>query len=85
MFYDRATLIGAPAFDGPPITFLLGPWPLLVLLLIGPFALIVTIMVVLAVGAPVLAAVAAFVASPYLLIRHRVGSRLGSPQPKGAS
>jgi hypothetical protein len=69
-FYERASLIGAPAFYGPPVIFLLGPWLLLVLMLAGPFALILTILVALAVGAGLLAVVAAVIASPYLLIRH---------------
>jgi hypothetical protein len=72
-FYERAPLIGAPAFYGPPISFLLAPWLLLVLLLVGPFALIFTILVVLAVGAAVLAVAAAVIASPYLLVRHLHG------------
>jgi hypothetical protein len=67
---ETAPLIGAPAFYGPPISFLLGPWLLLVLLLSGPFALIFTILVVLALAAVALAVVAAVIAGPYLLIRH---------------
>ena len=43
LFDESAALISAPAFFGPPIAFLMGPWLLLVLLLAGPFALIFTI------------------------------------------
>ena len=54
--FDRtAPLIGAPAFFGPPIIFVLGPWLLLVLLLIGPFALIFTLVLVTAAAAGLLA------------------------------
>ena len=49
---------------------MLGPWLLLVLLLIGPFALIFTILLVLAVAAGLVAVFVAMIASPYLLIRH---------------
>ncbi len=68
----RATvpILDAPAFYGPPITFVLGPWLLLVLLLIGPFALLLTVLLALAVAAGVLAVCVAVIASPYLLIRH---------------
>jgi hypothetical protein len=69
-FNEGASLIDAPAFYGPPVGFLLGPWLLLVLLLIGPVALIFTILVVMAAAAVVLALAAAVIASPYLLIRH---------------
>ena len=63
-------MIGAPAFFGPPIIFVLGPWLLLVLLLIGPFALLFTGLLVLALAAGLLAVFIAVIASPYLLIRH---------------
>ena len=55
------------------IIFVLGPWLLLVLLLAGPFALIVTLLLVQAVAAGVLAALVAVIASPYLLVRHLRG------------
>jgi hypothetical protein len=70
IFDERAPLIGAPAFFGPPVISVLGPWLLLVLLLIGPFALILTAMLALAVVAVLLAVLAMAIASPYLLIRH---------------
>jgi hypothetical protein len=81
-FYEGASLIGAPAFYGPPVTFLLGPWLLLVLLLIGPFALIFTILVVMAIAAVVLAVVAVVIASPYLLIRHLHGHGKAHTKPR---
>jgi hypothetical protein len=67
---ERALLVSVPAFFGPPIIFVLGPWLLLVLLLIGPVALILTGLLVLAVLAGLLAALVAVIASPYLVIRH---------------
>ena len=70
LLQTTAPLINAPAFYGPPVIFLLGPWLLLVLLLIGPFAVIVTGVLLLAVAAGLLVLFAAVVASPYLLIRH---------------
>lgn len=70
VFAQTGPLIGAPAFFGPPIIYVLGPWLLLVLLLIGPFALIFTLLLVTAAAACLLAVCVAVIASPYLLIRH---------------
>jgi hypothetical protein len=70
LFHTAAPLIDAPAFYGPPVIFVLGPWLLLVLLLIGPFAAMVTVVLAMAVAAGLLAALVAVIASPYLLIRH---------------
>jgi hypothetical protein len=63
-------LISAPAFFGPPVIFILGPWLLLVLLLIGPAALLITFVLVAAVAVGLLVALGAVIASPYLLVRH---------------
>jgi hypothetical protein len=63
-------MLGAPAFFGPPIISVLGPWLLLVFLLIGPLALLFTGLFVMTVAACLLAVLAAVIASPYLLIRH---------------
>lgn len=52
---------------GPPAILILGPWLLLVLLLAGPFLLIVTF----ALAEAILAALtAAILVAPYLLLRH---------------
>jgi hypothetical protein len=67
---ERTAMIGAPAFFGPPIIFVLGPWLLVVFLLIGPLALLLTGLLVMAAAAGLLAVLAAVVASPYLLFRH---------------
>ncbi len=69
-FAQTAPLISAPAFFGPPIIYVLGPWLLVVLLLIGPFALIFTLLLVTAAAAALLAVCVAVIASPYLLTRH---------------
>ncbi|MGN6868351.1 MAG: hypothetical protein ACTHMY_08110 [Solirubrobacteraceae bacterium] len=70
LFHERTALVSAPAFFGPPVIFVLGPWLLLVLLLIGPFALILTGLLILAAAAVLLAGVVAAIASPYLVVRH---------------
>jgi hypothetical protein len=63
-------LIGAVPVEGPPILLLALPWLFIVLLLAGPFALLATIVFAMLAVALVVCALAAIVASPYLLVRH---------------
>ena len=63
-------LATAPAFFGPPVLFLLSPWLLLVLLLIGPAALLITFVLAFVVMAVAVVALAALLASPYLVVHH---------------
>ena len=70
LFEDGAAIIGAPAFFGPPVIFVLGPWLLVVLLLIGPLALILTLVLAMALAGALLAVFVSVIASPYLLVRH---------------
>ena len=67
---ETVPLLSAPAFFGPPVIFLFGPWLLLVLLLIPPAAFLIMLLVIVALGAGVLVALGALIASPYLLARH---------------
>lgn len=55
---------------GPPVILLLGPWLILVLLIIPPAAFLITLVLVLAVAAGILLGIGALIASPYLLVRH---------------
>jgi hypothetical protein len=64
-------LIGAIAGYGPPVIALGGPWLLLGLMLAGPFAFLMTLVVVMVLAvALIVALAAAIVAAPYLLVRH---------------
>ena len=67
---ETAPIIDAPAYFGPPVSFVLGPWLLLLLLLIGPAALLITLVLAFVLAAGALAALVALLASPYLLVRH---------------
>jgi hypothetical protein len=60
----------APAFFGPPVIFLFGPWLLLVLLLIPPAAVLITLALAFVVVAGALAALVALLVSPYILVHH---------------
>ena len=75
---------------GPPVILLLGPWLVLVLLIIPPAAFLITLVLVVAVAAGLLFALGALIASPYLLVRHlraRHEARASEPvvQRRGAS
>ena len=78
---DETASTGTPTLYGPPIALLLGPWLFLVLLAIGPFAVVFTLLAAVAVAAFLLAAVVAVIASPYLLVRHLHGQRTTHLKP----
>jgi hypothetical protein len=63
---------------GPPVLVAWAGMVLFALMLAGPFALVATLVVVLAAAAAVVALAGAILATPYLLIRHlrvRVATR----------
>jgi hypothetical protein len=66
MLAELVPLVEAIAGYGPPV-ILVGPWVLLALMLAGPFAVLLTLVVVMLVAAIV---PVALVAGPYLLIRR---------------
>ena len=66
MLAELVSFFGAMPLYGPPIVFFAGPWLLCGLLLAGPFALLMTIVIALmAVGVLIIAIAAA----PCLLVR----------------
>ena len=67
---ETLPLVGAVPVYGPPIILLLGPWLLLALMLAGPFALLLTFVVLLAAAAALVGLIGAILAAPYLLVRH---------------
>jgi hypothetical protein len=85
---ETIPLVGAIAGYGPPVIFLAGPWLLLGLVLSGPFAFLLALVVAMVVAATVLGALtAAIFAAPYMLVRHvrsvrarRVSSSDRAPQ-----
>ena len=74
MLAEIDPLIGAIAGYGPPVIFLAGPWLLLGLILAGPFAVLLTLIVAMVLAATVLVAVAAAIyailTAPYRLMRR---------------
>ena len=63
-------LIGAVYVAGPPVLLAWAGTVLFALMLAGPFALLVALVVALAAAAAVVALAGAILATPYLLIRH---------------
>ena len=82
MFWELLPLIGVVAVAGPPVVFFAGPLLFLVLMLIGPFALIVTLTVVAVAVTVVLVGLAAGIVELARLLAHRVSwPHIGRPQP----
>jgi hypothetical protein len=76
MLGELVPLIDAVAGCGPPVIFLAGPWLLLALMLSGPFAFLVILVLFMVVAATVLVALtAAVLVVPYLLVRRLRGRR----------
>jgi hypothetical protein len=84
---DILPVIGVIVVAGPPVIFLAGPWLLLVLMLSGPFALVVAYVVVGLVAIALLTALAAIVVAPFVLVRrlhrtYRSARATGVPVPQ---
>jgi hypothetical protein len=67
---DVLPLIGTVYVAGPPILLAWAGTVLFALMLAGPFALLVTLVVALAAAAALVTLAGAILATPYLLIRH---------------
>jgi hypothetical protein len=63
-------IIGTVFVAGPPVLIMWAGTVLFALMLAGPFALLVTLVIVFAAAAALVALAGAILASPYLLIRH---------------
>jgi hypothetical protein len=75
MLAEIVPLIGVIPVAGPPLVLVAGPWLLFALMLAGPVALLVTIVIVLVAARLLILALAAIAASPYLLVRHLRAAR----------
>jgi hypothetical protein len=67
---EIAPLIGTVFVAGPPVLVAWAGTVLFALMLAGPFALLVTLVVALAAAAALVTLAGAVLATPYLLIRH---------------
>ncbi|HEX6023867.1 MAG TPA: hypothetical protein VFZ00_17890 [Solirubrobacter sp.] len=80
MLDELEPLVGAVPFYGPPIVFIAGPWMLLALLLAAPFAVLMTVVLALIAAGVLIVALAAVIASPYLLVRRLRSAKVPRPQ-----
>jgi hypothetical protein len=74
---ETLPLVGVVPVYGPPVIVVAGPWLLLALMVAGPFALLVTLVVLLTAAAALVGLIGAILAAPYLLFRHLRGYRTG--------
>jgi hypothetical protein len=87
MLDDVLPVIGVVVVVGPPVVFLAAPWLLLVLMLSGPFALVVAFVATGLVAAALLVTLAGILAAPFVLARrlrrrYRESRVLTVPAPK---
>jgi hypothetical protein len=75
MLAEIGPLVGVIPVAGPPLILLAGPWVLFALLVAGPVTLLLTIVIFLLAVRLLIVALAAIVASPYLLVRHLRAAR----------
>jgi hypothetical protein len=79
-------LVDAVPGEGPPVILLAGGWVLLALMLAGPFAFLVTLVLAMVVAAAIVvglaAAIVALVRAPSWIVRHarRAASRERAPR-----
>jgi hypothetical protein len=78
---DTVSLICCMAFYGPPVIFLVVPWLLLGLVLIGPFAVVLTLVVALVAAAALVAGIVAMLAMPFRMIHRRRAARAPVARP----
>jgi hypothetical protein len=67
---ETVPLVGVIPVAGPPAVILAGPWLLFGLMLAGPFALLVTVVVALVAAAVVVRLIRAILAAPYGVFRY---------------
>ena len=81
MLDETADLICTMLLYGPPVLFFAAPWLLLGLLLMGPFAVVVTLVVALLAAAALVVGIGAILATPFLMVRGRRAARASIVRP----
>jgi hypothetical protein len=75
MLDETLPIVGVTPVHGPAAILLAGPWVLLTLMLSGPFALLFTLVALLAAAAVLVGLIAAILAAPFVLVRRLRSSR----------
>jgi len=80
---ETEPLIGFIPGFGPPAVLILGPWVFLALLLAPPFAVLVTLVLLVVTAAAVVALIGTIVAAPFLLVRRVRGDLARGRRARG--
>jgi|SRR5215208_3029847 len=67
---ETLPVVGVVPVHGPAAILVAGPWVFIALMLTGPFALLFTLVALLAAGAAIVALIGAILAAPFVLVRH---------------
>jgi hypothetical protein len=84
MLEESADLICTMALYGAPVVFFAAPWLLLGLVLIGPFAVVVTLFVALLAAAALVVGIGALLTAPILMLRRHRAARASVVRPAAA-
>jgi hypothetical protein len=76
---ETEPLTGVAPVYGPPVALVAVPWLLLGLMLAGPFAVLVTMVVAFAVAAALAVLIGAILTAPFVLVRRLVRHRSDLP------
>ena len=76
MLDDMVPVLGTVFVAGPPVLVAWAGTVLLALMFAGPFAFLVTLIVVMVAAAALVTLAGAILATPYLLVRHLRGHRV---------
>lgn len=78
---ETADLICTMPFYGPPVLFFAAPWLLLGLVLMGPFAVVLTLVVALLAAGALVVGIGAILATPFLMLRRRRAAHASVVRP----
>jgi hypothetical protein len=82
---ETEPLTGIAPVYGPPVALVAIPWLLFGLMLSGPFAVVVTILVALAVVAAAVVLIGAIVTAPFVLLRRLLAHPSDLPRGRVAA
>jgi hypothetical protein len=75
MLEETVSLLEVIPVYGPPIILVAGPWLIVALMLAGPFAVLLTLVVLLVAAAALVALTGAILAAPFLLVARLLRRR----------
>ena len=85
MLEETVSLLEVIPVYGPPIILVAGPWLIVALMLAGPFAVLLTLVVLLVAAAALVALTGAILAAPFLLLTRLLRRHLGHKWPTSSA